>query len=139
MSDEVQLPEGLKAVSAPAKRAPRLNVMLMATVQQARRTGPTTHRVRDLATRGARIDKAEKLRVGETIQISIGAAQAIAATVNWVRQGSAGLSFEDAVDINAARKHVAAPPKPIASPNVKVESIVPTAGWFSDLKDPYRN
>jgi hypothetical protein len=138
MSDEVQLPEDLKAASALPKREPRLNVMLMATVQQARRTGPTTHRVRDLATRGARIDKAEKLRVGETIQISIGAAQAIAATVHWVCQGSAGLSFEDAVDIAAARKRVAAPPKPIASPKLKVAPTVPTAGWYSQLKDPYR-
>jgi hypothetical protein len=63
LSDELQLPKVLEAVSEHAKRAPRFNVMLMAAVQHAHRTGPATHRVRDLATHGARTDKAEKLRL----------------------------------------------------------------------------
>jgi hypothetical protein len=94
--------------------------------------------VRDLSTRGARIDNAEKMRVGETFQISIGAAQAITATVKWVRLGAAGLTFEEAIDIDEARKRVAAPPKPEASPKLKVASSQPTAGWYNQLRDPYR-
>lgn len=139
MSEELQLPEIAEAVANPAERAPRLNVMLMASVEHARWAAPTRHRVRDLSTGGARIDNAEKMLAGETLQISIGAAQAITATIKWVRQGSAGLSFEEAINIDEARKNVAAQPKTIAAPKLRVASSVPTVGWFRELKDPYRD
>lgn len=139
MSDELQLPLGLETVRKTAERAPRLNVMLMATVQHARWTGPTTHRVRDLSTRGAKIDKAERLRVGDTFKISIGAAQAIMASVKWVRMGSAGIAFDEEIDIDEARKRVASTPKPLATAKPKIPLTVPTAGWFEKIRDPYRD
>ena len=139
MPDQLQPPEITEAVPHPAERASRLNVMLMATVEHFRWAAPTRHRVRDLSTGGARIDNAEKMLAGETLQISIGAAQAITATIKWVRQGSAGLSFEEAINIDEARKNVAAQPKAIARPKLRVASSEPTVGWFKGLKDPYRD
>ena len=139
MSDKSQLPEGSEAVPNPAERAPRLNVMLMATVEHFRGSAPTRHRVRDLSTGGAKIDNADKMLAGETLQISIGAAQAITATIKWVRGNSAGLSFEEPINIDEARKNVASQPKPIARPKLRVASSEPTVGWFKGLKDPYRD
>ncbi len=139
MSEELQPPEVTEAVPNLAERAPRLNVMLMATVEHFRWAAPTRHRVRDLSTGGARIDNAEQMFAGETLQISIGAAQAITATIKWVCRGSAGLSFEEVINIDEARKNVAAQPKLIARPKLQVASSEPTVGWFKELKDPYRN
>ena len=139
MSKELFSLSRSEAVLRTVARAPRLNVMLMATIEHAPGSEPTRHRVRDLSTTGARIDNAEKLSAGQTLQISIGTAQTITANIKWVRQGAAGLSFEEAVDIDAARKSVATKPKSIACPKAQVPSSVPTEGWFSALKDPYRN
>jgi hypothetical protein len=139
MSEEFPQSEIREAAPNPAERSPRLNVMLMATVEHFRWAAPTRHRVRDLSMGGARIDNAEKMLAGETLQISIGAAQAITATIKWVRQGFAGLSFEEVINVDEARKNVASQPKPIARPKLQVASSAPTAGWYTDLKDPYRD
>lgn len=139
MSDKSQLPDIQGSVPKPDARASRLNVMLMATVEHANWAAPTRHRVRDLSTGGARIDHADKMLAGESLQISIGAAQAVTATIKWVRQGSAGLSFDQTINIDEARQNVASQPKAVAPPKLRVASSAPTVGWFKGLKDPYRD
>ena len=43
------------------------------------------------------------------------------------------------IDIDEARKRVASTPKPLATSKPKAPIIVPTAGWFEKIKDPYRD
>jgi hypothetical protein len=116
-----------------AERSPRPGVMLNALVERFDGRQPTRHRVRDLSTGGMRIDQATDLRAGSTILVTVGALEAIGATVIWVKGGSAGLKFAHAIDPDHARSKAAIAPRPTA-PKV---AGAPTAGWTYDVRNPY--
>lgn len=122
-------------------RFPRPSVMLIATIEQFGRDGPTRHRVRDLAAGGIRIDNAEGMQPGATTLVSIGALVAVEATVKWANDGFAGLAFRERINPEDGRKKAAIPPS-IEKQSPKVVSpgapSAPTAGWVGDLRNPYR-
>lgn len=122
-------------------RAQRTSVMLMAIVEQFGGKNASKHRVRDLSVGGIRIDNAAGLRAGATVVISVGALQAIGATVQWVREGFAGLAFAEQINPADAHKKAAITPAVPVQP-VKVDAPrsapPPTAGWIDDLRNPYR-
>lgn len=122
-------------VSEPVARAPRHSVFLSATVQRFGNTAPTKHRVRDLSTGGVRIDQATGLQRGATVLVTVGALEAVGATVIWVRDGAAGLEFAEPIDPDAARAKAAVAPRP-ATP--RSAEAGPSAGWVPGLRNPYR-
>jgi hypothetical protein len=84
LPDELPLPE-------PTERAPRANVLLKAIIEQFGGAGTTSaHRVRDLSRSGMRIDQANVLRQGATVLVTVGALEAVGATVVWVADGRPG-------------------------------------------------
>jgi hypothetical protein len=117
-------------------RAPRNSVFLGATVERFGGGAPTRHRVRDLSTGGVRLDQATGLQAGATILVSVGALQAVAATVVWARDGQAGIKFAEPIDPDAARARAAVAPRPAAYPSA-APSGAPSAGWIPALKNPY--
>jgi hypothetical protein len=123
--------------SSPASRdrPPRPSVLLSATVERFGGGAATKHRVRDLSPGGVRIDQAADLREGATVLVTVGALQAIGATVIWVRDGTAGLKFAHAIDPNDAKAKVAVAARPAAVP----ADNAPKAGWTHDLRNPYTN
>lgn len=120
----------------PVARAPRNSVFLSATVERFGGGAPTKHRVRDLSTGGVRIDQAANLQAGATVLVTVGALEAVGATVVWVRDGAAGLAFAHPVDPDAARAKAAVAPRPATRPSAA--GVVPTAGWVPNLQNPYR-
>lgn len=119
--------------SLPSRQS-RPRVMLSAMVKRSSGDPVTKHRVRDLSQGGMRLDQAGSLRVGATVLVTIGALEAIGATVAWVQDGFAGLHFVEAIDTDQARAHTAITPgAPPALPDG-----APTAGWTHDLQNAYR-
>lgn len=115
-------------------RQPRPSVMLSATVEHFGGE-PTKHRVRDLSAGGMRIDQAGSIKRGATVLVTVGSLHALGATVVWVSDGSAGLSFTQAINPDDAKAKVAVGvPRPIAP----INAVAPTAGWAYDLRNPYR-
>lgn len=115
--------------------------MLMAVVEQFGGKAATKHRVRDLSVGGIRIDNAASLRPGATVLISVGALQAVGATVQWVREGFAGLAFAEQINPAEAHKKAATAPPTSAKPVEQSASRTippPTAGWIDELRNPYR-
>lgn len=116
----------------------------MAIVEQFGGTAATKHRVRDLSVGGIRIDNVTGLRTGATVLISVGTLQAVGATVQWVRDGFAGLAFAEQIDpADAHKKTAIAPTVPTAAPQpVKFDVgrtiAPPSAGWIDELRNPYR-
>jgi len=123
-------------------------VLLSAEISGFTGGAPTKHRIRDLSTTGARVDRAGALKVGATVLVSVGGLEHVGATVVWVRDDFAGLQFAEAIDPDAARSkaiitpaHKPAPPpaptpgdsKPIGGGERR-----PGAGWIADLDSPYR-
>ncbi|WP_242154634.1 PilZ domain-containing protein [Sphingomonas sp. BAUL-RG-20F-R05-02] len=119
-----------------AARDTRNSVMLSAIVEGFGGGKQTKHRVRDLSAGGARIDQAGALRKGATVLVSVGALQAVAATVVWVENGLAGLQFAKPVLPDDARAKTAIAPRSASTEDVRPEG--PTAGWLPDLNNPYR-
>lgn len=128
-------------------RAQRTSVMLMAIVEQFGGTAATKHRVRDLSVGGIRIDNVTGLRTGATVLISVGSLQAVGATVQWVRDGFAGLAFAEHINPADAHKKAAIVPTaqtvPTAMPKplkIDVDRTIatPSAGWIDELRNPYR-
>lgn len=117
-----------------ASRQPRPSVMLSATIEGFGGGAPSRHRVRDLSAGGMRIDQAGGIQVGSTVLVTVGALQAVGATVVWVKDGSAGLSFAEVINPDDAKAKVAVAPKPAAPPTDRS----PKAGWTYDLRNPYR-
>jgi hypothetical protein len=107
--------------------------MLSATLERFGGGAPTRHRVRDLSPGGMRIDQADAIQCGATVLVTVGALQAVGATVVWVRDGSAGLRFAQPIDADAAKAKVAVAPRSVPQP----PRGVPTAGWTYDLRNPY--
>jgi len=125
------------ASKAPTARQTRASVMLSATVERFGSGAPSRHRVRDLSVGGIRIDQAAALQVGATVLISVGALQAIGATVVWIEKGSAGLRFLEPINPDDARAKAVITPRSTAAPH-DVRTEGPTAGWMPDLSNPYR-
>jgi hypothetical protein len=117
-------------------------VLLGAEISDFRGGAPTRHRVRDLSSTGARIDGAASLTEGSMVVVTLGSLIGVAATVAWVRDGDAGLSFETEIDPDSARARSPAPLAPKFAPSVRTtgggSTAAPTAGWAAQLHDPYR-
>jgi hypothetical protein len=117
-------------------RKPRQQVLLGAEICGFGGGAPTKHRIKDLSVSGARIDRAEGLKPGATVLVSVGVLKAVGATVIWVKDDLAGLRFAETIDPDAARsKALIAPSKP--RPTVPIDRGA-TAGWIQDLHSPYR-
>lgn len=117
-------------------RKPRQQVLLGAEICGFGGGAPTKHRIKDLSVSGARIDRAEGLKPGATVLVSVGVLKAVGATVIWVKDDLAGLRFAETIDPDAARsKAMIAPSKP--RPAVATDRGA-TAGWIRDLNSPYR-
>lgn len=121
-------PDGL------APRQPRQNVLLGAEISGFGGGTPTKHRVRDLSSTGARVDRAGSFKVGSTVLVSVGVLDHVGATVVWVKDDTAGLKFAEPIDPEAARSKalVGGAPK-VAPPRGSAG-----AGWIFDLNDPHR-
>ncbi|MBB5715184.1 PilZ domain-containing protein [Sphingomonas aerophila] len=138
MSDET--PPDAEPTRERAERVPRASVLLKATVEQFGAAAVTTHRVRDLSTGGMRIDQAHLLRHGATILVTVGALEAVGATVVWLADGWAGLKFATSIDPDAARARAVITPKA----DQKQRTLRPSAaaplkaGWAGDMRNPYR-
>ena len=134
---EEQLPE----------REPRHHVMLSAEISASTSDTVTRHRVKDLSPGGARIDGADSLTPGSTVLVTVGALQAVGATVMWVRESMAGLRFVEEIDPSEARSKTMMPAA-IKSDHESRLSVgrsgsgpnsgAATAGWSAVIKDPYR-
>ncbi|WP_162242967.1 PilZ domain-containing protein [Sphingomonas sp. Leaf412] len=83
-------------------------------------------RVRNLSSTGACIDDAAALRPGQRATVQMGALRPMGADVMWVERGFAGLRFDGAVDLAAARR-----------PRSKTV-VAAQAGWIGNLGDAYR-
>ena len=125
-------------------RGPRQNVFLGAWIAGFGGGQPTQHRVRDLSSRGARVDRAGSLKAGATVLVSVGTLEEIGATVAWVKDDVAGLRFAQPIDPAAARsKTILARPgqsaeKPGGPDGLSHDSTPMGAGWASEMRDPYR-
>lgn len=118
-------PDGL------APRQPRQNVLLGAEICGFGGGTPTKHRVRDLSSTGARVDRAGALKPGATVLVSVGVLDQVGATVVWVKGDSAGLKFAEAIDPDAARSRA------IVAPS-RAQDDSAAAGWLFDQSSPYR-
>lgn len=133
-----------RKMSGRTPREARHHVLLGARISGFGGSAPTLHRVRDLSTRGARVDNASALRVGSTVLVSVGVLEEVGATVVWVKNDIAGLRFAEVIDSNAARsKTIIAPSsRPEAGsdkPKREADGVAPAgAGWIAGLDSPYR-
>lgn len=122
-------------------RTQRWSVMLIAVLEYPGGEAPTKHRVRDISLRGMRIDNAGGLQPNSSVLISVGALQAIRATVKWARHERAGLAFAEDINAEDARKKAAGAASATANVNqaTTLEPLpVPTAGWVGEMRNPYR-
>ncbi|WP_375428610.1 PilZ domain-containing protein [uncultured Sphingomonas sp.] len=137
------------ATPAPAPddltaRSPRQQVLLGAEIGGFGGGTPTKHRIKDLSTTGARVDRAGSLRPGSTVLVSVGVLAAIGATVVWVKDDAAGLRFAEPIDPDAARSKTFVAPKttsgagPAPGSTARAPGPVATAGWVGTMANPYR-
>ena len=139
MPDDPTTP--LETVPTQPTRVPRPSVMLIATIEHPGDQARTSHRVRNLAPGGIRIDNAAGMQPGMTVLASVGALATVEATVKWVKDGFAGLAFPKPINPEDARKKAAIPPcVNVRSPNDVLLGTppAPTAGWVEELRNPYR-
>jgi hypothetical protein len=122
-----------------AGRVVRTSVMLMATIEPNGRTA-SQHRVRDVSSGGLRVDNAAGLQAGAQVLVSVGAIEAEEATIVWVRGTFAGLAFTAQIEPDDARKKARVAPAPVKAAPEKLfkAAPVPTAGWMSEMRDPYK-
>ncbi|MES2095187.1 MAG: PilZ domain-containing protein [Pseudomonadota bacterium] len=128
-------------------RSKRQQVLLGAEISRPDGSNPTRHRIKDLSATGARVDRAGALEPRAMVLITVGALEAIAATVVWVKGDVAGLEFAAPIDPDAARSKAlvssASPPapglkSPVLRPGAAPSHPQPTAGWIHDRENPYR-
>jgi hypothetical protein len=122
---------------AAAQREPRQSVFLTSTLERFGSAETTKHRVRDLSSKGMRINSTAGLKVGATVLVSIGLLETVGATIVWIKGDSAGLRFAKAVDPDQARGKAAVRPKAGVSPGQERQGGA-TIGWVANLDDPYR-
>jgi hypothetical protein len=135
--DDQALPADAEPEREQLARAPRNSVFLSATVERFGGGAPTRHRVRDLSTGGVRLDQATMLQTGATVLVSVGALEAVAATIVWVKDGQAGIKFAEAIDPDAARARAAVAPRPAQQGAGSSAPGAPSVGWIPALKNPY--
>ena len=104
------------------ERAKRSGVIIKALIDSDGRQ--SERRVRNLSVTGARIDPGADLTVGQQLGVSMGRLQGLVAQVVWVRDGQAGIHFEDEIDMDAARA-------PRGAGRAQ-------AGWMTDINNAYR-
>lgn len=114
------------STKAPEPRDPRESVLLIATVISGE-VEPARYRISNLSERGACLAQAGELVPGTKVSITIGVVENVPAEVMWVRGDLAGLRFDHAVDLQAARKR-----KPVGA------VPPPSAGWAAELRNAYR-
>lgn len=119
-------------------RAPRHSVFLSAMVEHFGAQKTSRHRVRDLSSGGVRIDQAAGFHKGATVLVSVGALDAVGATVVWVKDDVAGLEFAAPVDPEAARAKAAVAPPVFRGQNRDAPAPTVSAGWMPNLQSPYR-
>ncbi|WP_156818712.1 PilZ domain-containing protein [Sphingomonas sp. Mn802worker] len=110
-----------------AARDPRTSVMLSADVVRSEGSQPTQHRVLNVSRLGVCIAKPVGLVADMPVLVSIGRVDHVGARVKWVRGERAGLRFDEAIDLDAARQRrvgTAAPP--------------PTSGWMAAANERFR-
>ena len=113
-------------VDAPGPRAKRSSVIIRAIVHLPGNK-QIERRVRNLSATGACIDHVSDVATGDRLVMDMGSLRGLSATVVWVRDHLAGLTFAEPVDLEAARK-------PRGTGAVSISS-----GWLADLKDAYRS
>jgi hypothetical protein len=120
-------------------RMPRQQVLLGAEICGFGGGEPSKHRIKDLSVSGAKVDKADTLRPGATVLVSVGVLKAVGATVIWVKDGLAGLRFAESIDPDAARSKtiVASASAPPSRPALALDRGV-SAGWVQERTSPYR-
>ena len=116
-------------------------MLLAAEVSRFSDPAVTKHRIRDLSPHGARLDKADALRRGETILVAVGSLAAIGATVIWVADEAAGLRFFEKIDPDAARSKTIVKPalsrRDLAPARPTPEREAQLAGWLASLENNY--
>jgi hypothetical protein len=132
---------------AESPRPKRQQVLLGAVISRPDGSNVSRHRIKDLSTTGARVDGAGELAPNAMVLITVGALEAIAATVIWVKGDIAGVEFAKPIDPDAARSKSlvssATPPArgvkaPVFRPGTATSHPQPTAGWMNDRENPYR-
>lgn len=102
--------------------------MLSADVVRSEGSQPTQHRVLNVSVSGVCIAKPVGLVPDMPVMVSIGRIDHVAARVKWVRGDRAGLRFDAAIDLDAARQrrpgNAGAPP--------------PSAGWMAAANERFR-
>jgi hypothetical protein len=104
--------------------------MLMATLQAVGKRA-SQHRVRDLSSGGLRVDNAAGLQAGAQVLVTVGAIEALEATIVWVRESFAGLAFSEPIEPEDARNKARVAPVPAkATPDklFKAAPVRPPAG-----------
>lgn len=124
---------------------PRRHVFLAAVLSQFGSDQTSTHRIKDLSATGARIDRASAIQLNSTVLVSVGALEAVGATVVWKEGDVAGLKFFEPIDPEAAQAKTIVPvrPSPVAASGTGAGQAGEgkagaTAGWVRDLRNPYR-
>ena len=112
-------------MSDASSRPPRASVILYAAVSRGE-AAPVECRVRNLSTSGACIDDQASLEPGESVRVAMGTLRPLTAEVMWVARGFAGLQFDRAIDIAAARQPRS---RAVAASG---------AGWLGGMSNPYR-
>ncbi|MGT2513010.1 PilZ domain-containing protein [Sphingomonas panni] len=108
-------------------RARRASVFLTARVEASDRVAEC--RVRNLSESGVCIDDPGNLTAGGRVLVTMGTLHHLEGSVRWVRDGRAGLVFENGhIDVAAARR-----PRGTVGP-----ASQHLAGWLSQMHDPYR-
>jgi hypothetical protein len=68
-------------------------------VQRSGQFESTSHQVRSISECGVSINGADRFMVGETLNVRVGDRIAVSATVRWVGNGAADLSFAEPIDV----------------------------------------
>jgi hypothetical protein len=82
-------------------------------------------RVRNLSRSGACLEHKGELQDGMTLTLKMGALDDLSAQVMWVTERLAGVRFDEAVDLDEARKP-------------RGTGAAPKAGWIAEINDAYR-
>lgn len=107
-------------------REKRSSVIVRAAVYVCGAANPFERRVRNLSRFGACLEQTGELEPGAIIMLCVGGLTGLKAKVVWVTDRLAGITFEDAVDLDIAVK-----PRGSAG--------APQAGWMAEINDAYRN
>lgn len=121
-------PISILSADEAAARDPRTSVMLSAEVVRSEGSAPTQHRVLNVSVSGVCIAKPIGLVADMPVMVSLGRVDHVGARVKWVRGDRAGLRFDEAIDLDAARQRRpgnSAPPPP-------------TSGWMAAANERFR-